>query len=145
MQKQINTNLTDELQEENERSNILFWIIDGIRKFRLGGEVLDSPQSVKDESAKVVTEGSAATRWIADQISEGTLSNTPGDEIYHNMKLSEAWSDFSLWNAINNEHSRLSKRFFEADIAQWYEIVQHGSDKYIVGLRKVNSNDRVPA
>lgn len=145
MQKPINTNLTDELQEENERSNILFWIIDGIRKFRLGGEVLDSPQSVKDESAKVVTEGSAATRWIADQISEGTLSNTPGDEIYHNMKLSEAWSDFSLWNAINNEHSRLSKRFFEADIAQWYEIVQHGSDKYIVGLRKVNSNDRVPA
>ena len=143
MQKQINTTLTDELQEESERSHILFWIVDGIRKFHNGGETLITPQTVLKESEKVVTEGSAATRWVADQLSEGNLAETTSDEIYHNIKLSEAWSDFSLWNSLNNEHSRLSKSFFESDIGQWYDIVSHGPDKYIVGLRRVNAIQKV--
>ena len=151
-EKLRNTYLTDELQTAEERSNILFWIVDGMRKFHLDGESINPPESIKNASNKVVTEGSAATRWIADQVENGNMVRETIDEPYGHIKLSEAWSDFSIWNSINNEHSRLSKSYFEKDISQWYEIKRHGGDKYIIGLRKthkgsynVNNNQEVLA
>lgn len=145
LEKQRNVNLTDDLQEEEERSNILMWIVQGMMKFHAAGEQLDPPAAIKEASDQVVSEGSAATRWISSEIDQGTLVREVGEEVYHHMKLSDAWSDFQIWNAMNNEHSRLSKTFFENDIAQWYNIEKHAGDKYIVGLRRVNqmSNDQV--
>ena len=138
-------NLTDDLQEEEERSNILMWIVQGMMKFHEAGEQLEPPAAIKEASDRVVSEGSAATRWISSEIDQGTLVREVGEEVYHHMKLSDAWSDFQIWNAMNNEHSRLSKTFFENDIAQWYKIEKHAGDKYIVGLRRVNqtANDQV--
>lgn len=137
-EKQRNTKLTDELQTEEEGSMILYWIVEGMKKFHLKGEVISPPESIKNTSNQVVTEGSAATRWIVDQIDQGTLVREVVKEPYAHMKLSEAWYDFSIWNNVNNEHSRLSKSYFEQDIGQWYEIRRFNGEKYIIGLRKAH-------
>lgn len=137
-EKQRNTALTDQLQTDREKSDILFWIVEGMKKFYNDGEMLIPPHSVREAADKVVTEGSAATRWIADQISEGNLVREQGEEVYHHITMSQAWFDFTLWNQMNNEHSRLSRTYFENDISQWYDIKKHGPEKYIVGLRKTN-------
>lgn len=142
MQKLRDPMLTEKLQTEEERSHILFWIIDGMRKFHLDGEQLIVPDVIRETSDKVVTEGSAATRWLNSAIEEGVVIREKAEQPYHYITLNDAWQKFSLWNAMDNEHSRLSKTYFENDISQWYKVEKHGANKYIIGIREVNQTYR---
>lgn len=152
MEKERDTQLSEKLMREDEKSKILNWIVLGMLDFIENDYRLIVPKSIKEKQKDVVSVASAPLRWIVDQMDEGVIANVAGDSnVQANayLTVSGAYRMFQIWCAEAGERTT-AKRFFEEDVKLRFPIVKYNGEKQFKNLmmtskaRQGNSAPRIP-
>lgn len=163
-EKEIDPTLAERLASEKSKSEILNWIIEGMQMFYFGidstnprnipekaengiysdARKLELPESIKARQEKLLATGTAALRWLNDQVESGTLviadqrpPGSPPVQANAYLNVVEAYRMFTLWVAQNGE-SPVPTRFFIDDLSSKFPLVKYGYDKLLKGLLKSN-------
>lgn len=147
IQKERDNNLSDTLSLPAERSAILNWILIGMQWY-VTGEVegyrtkpksLKPPASVEQNKTALVSNASSALRWLYEMIEEGDIIYVKDRPPNSHLQVTEAFSRYTIWCALNGERRSLSRRFFEEDIDHRFKVSRFLGNKCFEGLGYSNS------
>lgn len=126
----------------DDRSRILTWILIGMRRFVAAGMKLEPPASVLAKRDEIVTDGSAALRFVEEYIEDGLLRVDFDAEPQYCIPINEAYAKYVYWSATAGERKPLTRKFFTQDIENWYNRekvkIRHGGQNRFFGLTITN-------
>lgn len=129
---------------ETEKSRILNWMLEGMSAFIDGGRLLDPPESIKKERAKVTASGTASLRWINEVLENKTFADITKTKVDFEVNdgaytpVDEAYRVFKLWCADTGERTT-PKRFFTHDLHKKFPEMSYNGKKLFKGLVKTTS------
>lgn len=144
-EKQIDRNLSIELLEEESRSQILNWILEGMLSYIKANRSLTPPSYITAQQAKISNDSSMPLRWLSDAKLAGTVTSVyeqGNPEHYQDsayITIKDAYSLYRLWCAEVGENRVLPRRLFQEDIGKVHEPFKYGREMKLKGLVKVNS------
>lgn len=143
-EKKIDRDLSRALLEEDSRSQILNWILEGMLSYTRANKSLTPPDYITAQQLKISNDASIALRWLKDSKEAGSLISiyeTESPEHYQAnsyLDIKDAYLMYKYWCADVGENRILPRRMFIDDLAKQHPEVKYGSTRRLQGLVKTN-------
>lgn len=124
-----------------DRTRVLYWIIEGMVKFRANNFVFDEPAAIITSQDTFISDSSSALEWATDMLELDFLTLDLDEPLSKCLSITEAFAGYMSWCKETNTRA-ISRKLFVSDMVAKYGETQRSSGIRFPGF-KVNNSFRV--